>query len=76
MALRRSLYPSVIEALDALLRSLISYEQKHQMSSDEFYERYLAGELEDSREFVEWAGDYQHYMELKKEMEKKLKVSS
>jgi len=32
------------------------------------------GKLEDSKDFVEWAGDYQHYIELKQELEEKLKV--
>jgi len=45
------------------------------MSSDEFYANYLSVKLEDSKDFVEWAGDYQHYIELKHELEEKLKVT-
>ena len=74
MAIKRSIYSSEVEALDALLRALISYEQKYQMSSDDFYAHYLAGELADSRDFIEWAGVYQQYLDLRKEMEEKLKV--
>ncbi len=38
------------------------------MSSDEFYTRYLAGKLEDTRDFIEWAGYYQQYIELHREV--------
>ncbi len=43
MSFKRTVYTSTIDALDALLRSLAIYEQKYQMSSDEFYASYLAG---------------------------------
>jgi len=76
MSIKRTVYTSAIDALNALFRSLIAYEQKYQMSSDEFYANYLAGKLEDSKDFVEWAGDYTHYIELKKELEEKLKVTA
>lgn len=74
MSFKRTTYGSVVDALNALLRSLIVYEQKYQMSSDEFYAEYLSGKMEDSKDFVEWAGDYQHYMALKQELEHKIKV--
>lgn len=74
MTFKRISHHSLIDALDALLRSLAFYEQKYQMPSDEFYANYLAGKLEDTKDFVEWAGDYQHYIELKRELEEKLKV--
>ncbi len=74
MAIKRVTHGSVVDALDALLRALAAYEQKYNMTSVEFYSRYLSGVLEDSRDFVEWAGDYQHYMALKQELEQKLKA--
>jgi len=42
------------------------------MASADFYARYERGELGDSAEFVEWAGDYQQYLHLKEELEQKL----
>jgi hypothetical protein len=74
MVVKRTTYSSAIDALDALVRSLAAYEQKYQMSSDDFYARYLSGEIDDSKDFVEWAGDYQHYIQLKQELEQKLKA--
>ncbi len=76
MSFERRVYTSAIDALNALFKSLAAFEQKYQMSSDEFYADYLAGKFEDTKDFVEWSGDYQHYIELKRELEEKLKVSA
>jgi len=76
MSFKRATYTTALDALDALLKSLAVYEQKYQMSSDEFYANYLSGKLEDSKDFVEWAGDYHHYIKLKQELEEKLKVTT
>ena len=72
MAIQRTVYPSPVEALAALIRSLVAYEQRYQMSSADFYARYQRGDMGDSADFVEWAGDYQHYLQLKEEVEQKL----
>lgn len=62
MSIQRTVYISPVEALAALIRSLVAYEQQYQMSSANFYARYRKGEMEDTQDFVEWAGDYQHYL--------------
>jgi len=72
MAIQRTVYASPVEAIAALIRSLVAYEQRYQMSSADFYTRYRKGDGGDSADFVEWAGDYQHYLELKEELEEKL----
>lgn len=72
MAIKRTIYSSPIEAFDALVRSLSAYEAKYHMSSADFFSQYKEGKLDDSKDFIEWAGDYQHYMDLKRELEQKL----
>jgi hypothetical protein len=72
MAIQRSVYLSPIEAIAALIRSLVVFEQRYRVSSPDFYARYQKGEMGDSAEFVEWAGDYQQYLQLKEEVEEKL----
>ena len=72
MTIRRTTYSSPLDALDALVRSLSTYEKRYQKSSSEFYTQYKSGKLGDSKDFIEWAGDYQHYMDLKREIERKL----
>jgi hypothetical protein len=61
-----------VEALTALIRALVTYEQRHDMPSIDFYDRYQKGELADTADFVEWAGDYLHYLQLKEQLEHKL----
>jgi hypothetical protein len=72
MTVKRTVYTSPVEALAALIRALVAYEQRYQMSSADFYVRYQKGEMGDSVDFVEWAGDYQHYLEIKDELERRL----
>jgi hypothetical protein len=72
MTVQRIVYASSVDALTALVRSLVAYERRHNLSSADFYARYEKGELGDSAEFIEWAGDYQHYLQLKEELEHKL----
>ena len=74
MAVKRITYNSPIEAFDALVRSLSAYETKYDMTSSDFFSKYKEGKLGDSKDFIEWSGDYQHYMDLKKELEQKLKI--
>ncbi len=76
MSYKRTTHTSSIDALDALLKSLTEFEHKYQMASDEFYKNYLSGKLEDSKDFIEWAGDYKQYIDLKRDLEEKLKATA
>jgi len=40
-------------------RELREFETRYQMQSDEFYERFEAGELGDAADYFEWAGLYE-----------------
>lgn len=72
MTVQRTVYTSPVDALTALIRSLVAYEQQYQMSSSDFFARYQRGEMGDTADVIEWAGDYQHYLQLKAELEQKL----
>jgi hypothetical protein len=61
-----------LDNLLALGRQLLSFEQRYDMTSAEFYSRYKRGELGDDMDFVRWAGRYRLYCELKEEIEKSL----
>ncbi len=65
-------YDSPIDALVAVAKRLSAYEQKFSMSSEEFYDRYSKGDLEDSIDFVEWSNDYQHYLNIRQDLQKNL----
>jgi hypothetical protein len=66
-------YATPIDALVALVRQLSTYENQYQMDSAEFFTKYSKGETDDDEIFVEWAGNYQHYLALHQELATKLK---
>jgi hypothetical protein len=43
------------------------------MASEEFFDKFCKGQMEDSMDFVEWGNDYQHYMEISLEIERGLR---
>jgi hypothetical protein len=76
MKIETQTYNSPIGALEALVREMVVYERQYGMSTEEFYQKYCDGQLEDSRDFVEWAGDYQQYLGLKQELEQALQTTA
>ena len=72
MRKQRSEYDSPIDALVAVSKGLSVYEDGHQMTSEDFFDKYSKGYLDDSVDFVEWSNDYQHYMAIRFEIEKQL----
>lgn len=48
--------------LKELRERLKPYEKKYGMTSAEFYERFRRGEIEDTKETVDWYIDYQFYL--------------
>lgn len=66
-------YTSPLDALIALAKQLNTYELQYQMDSAEFFTQYTQGETSDDEAFVDWAGNYQHYLALHDELEGKLR---
>ena len=73
MRKQRIEYESPIDALVALAKRLSRYEERYKMSSEDFFDRFSKGEVEDSMEFVEWANDYRNYMAIRREIEAKIR---
>ncbi len=65
-------YTSPIDALIAVAKRLNTYEIRHGMDSEDFFNEYSQGRLSDDAAFVEWANDYRHYVEIRKSIEKSL----
>jgi hypothetical protein len=58
-----------VDDLVDLAQTLMRFEQQHDMSSTEFYERFNRGEMGDDMDFVKWAGRYRLYLDLKRKIE-------
>jgi len=69
MRKQRIEYDSPVDALVAIAKRLSVYEGRYQMASEEFFDEFSKGQLEDSVDFVEWSNDYQHYMAIRHEIE-------
>lgn len=46
-------------------RNLRDFEQKYGMSTPEFYRRLVEDDLQESLDFIEWAGEYKTLLKLK-----------
>ena len=73
MRKHRTEYDSPVDALVAVSKRLSIYERQYKMETEEFFDRFSKGQTEDSREFVEWANDYQHYLALRQEVDTQLR---
>lgn len=66
-------YTSPLDALIFLVRQLNVYEMKYQKTSEEFFNEYSQGRTSDDEAFVEWVGNYRHYLALHQDLMSKLK---
>ncbi len=65
-------YTSPLDALIALVKQLSAYEAQYNLDSAEFFTQYSQGETDDDEVFVEWAGNYQHYLALHQQLSQQL----
>ncbi len=65
-------YTSPVDALVAVAKRLSTYERQKGLDSEDFYNQYRNGQISDDIVFIEWANDYQHYLEIRLALEKKL----
>ncbi|MEK7290221.1 MAG: antitoxin TumA [Planctomycetota bacterium] len=72
MRKQRIEYDSPVDALVAITKRLSCYEDRYRISSEEFFDKFCKGLMEDSVDFVEWANEYQHYITIKLEIERQL----
>jgi hypothetical protein len=65
-------YTSPLDALIAVAKRLSIYERDQGMDSEEFFDQYRRGQLSDDTVMIEWANDYQHYLDIRRDLEKKI----
>ena len=58
-----------IEDLLELAQTLRDFEQKYHIASPDFFAKYERGEMGDDMDFIEWAGQYRMYLDLKHKIE-------
>ena len=69
MRKQRIEYNSPVDTIVAIAKRLQSFENNYKMTSEEFYNRYAKGQLDDTIDFTEWSNNYQHYLAIRNEIE-------
>ena len=72
MRKQRIEYDSSVDALVAIAKQLSSYETQYKITSEEFFNSFTKGQLEDSEDYIEWANDYKHYVAIRRDIEDQL----
>jgi hypothetical protein len=67
-----SKYDSPLDALIAVTKRLSIFEGKHGRTTEDFFDKFSKGQMEDSIDFIEWANDYQHYLTIRFEVESQI----
>ena len=69
MRKQRIEYNTSVDALVAVAKQLSIYEGQYNMMSEEFYDKFIKGKMDDSEDFIEWANNYQHYLDIRQEVD-------
>ncbi|MFQ5676869.1 MAG: antitoxin TumA [bacterium] len=72
MQKQKIIYDSPVEAIVVLAKRLSLFEERHRLSSEDFFDKFSKGLLDDSIDFVEWSNDYRNFLSLKLELEDRL----
>jgi len=73
MRKQRIEYDSPVDALVTVAKRLSGYEDRYRITSEDFFDKFSKGKIEDSTDFVEWANDYQHYIAIRNDLERHLR---
>ena len=65
MKKQRIEYNSSIDALVAIAKRLSIYEEQYKMMSEDFYDKYIKGQMGDDLDFIEWSNNYLHYLDIR-----------
>ncbi len=65
---------TVIDGLRRLVADMVRYEIQYGMSTEEFYDRFMRGEMGDAMDFIRWAGRYELYCHVKDRIDQALEV--
>jgi hypothetical protein len=65
-------FDSQLDALVDLAKRLAKFENRFNLASENFFDRFTKGHIEDSEEYTEWANDYWHYLSIRREIVQRL----
>lgn len=65
-------YDSPVDALIAVTKRLSVFENRYRMETEDFFNKFSKGQMDDSIDFIEWSNDYQHYLAIRIDIEKQI----
>lgn len=65
-------HTSPLDALIGLAKRLAEYEILRGLESEDLFNRHTQGELGDDAPYVEWANDYRHCVDIRRDLEERL----
>jgi hypothetical protein len=72
MQKQTSKYDSPLDALIAVTKRLSIFEGRYGLTTEDFFDKFSKGQMDDSIDFIEWSNDYQHYLAIRFEIEKQI----
>jgi hypothetical protein len=66
-------FDSPVDALVTLTKRLAKFESRFELTSEEFFDRFTKGRMDDSEDFIEWANDYRHYVSIRRDLVERLR---
>ena len=72
MRKQRIEYDSPVDALVAIAKQLSIFEARYKKISEDFFDDFNKGQLDDTADFVEWANAYKHYVVIRHEIDNRL----
>jgi len=72
MRKQRNVYDSPVDALIAVTKRLSIFETRYEKISEDFFNDYNQGQLEDTADFVEWSNAYKHFVAIRHEIDNRL----
>ena len=72
MRKQRNVYDSPVDALIAVTKRLSIFETRYEKISEDFFNDYNQGQLEDTADFVEWSNTYKHFVAIRHEIDNRL----
>jgi hypothetical protein len=58
-------HPTLVDEILLLMRQLVAFEQKYEMTSDLFYGRFTQNDIDKNEDTLEWATKYQMFLAVK-----------
>ena len=58
------------QSMRRIKEDLSDFERRYGMKTEQFYDKFIAGQLGDAMDFIEWSGEYESLKKIKEDVRK------